>query len=241
MASHRTYDPGRGSRLRGAILVLAAALLTAAPAAAGMPAACRIPDAFLDTPALDRTESGILGRREVRIVIMGPMLGRMIGTQTPLEQALENRLPGINFEVTQAMSLGLAEDDFAGLRLLLHGRKAPDLVIWQVGVRDAMAASDVEDFEQTLDAAHGWLDARGADLLLVDPPFVEGVSHERIYTPYIGGIGEVSREEGVPMLRRYAAMRYLEGEADRRRLKSEILRPCVSELMAEAIVRAVGK
>lgn len=190
-------------------------------------------------PALERTESRISKDRRVRVVILGTPIAPSAGAHTPLEGALERRLPGINFEVVEAPSPGVAEDDFEWLRSLVS-RNAPDLVIWQVGVRDAMAASDVEEFEEVLGEASAWIDRRGPDLILVDPPFVPDVPHERLYVPYVGEIGEMSREEGVPVLRRYAAMQYLASEAARRPAAAGRPR-CMPELMAEAIVRAVGK
>src|SRR5690606_28661948 len=129
---------------------------------------------------------------------------------------------------------------FERIRALV-AEKSPDLLIWQVGTRDAMANSDVEEFEDTLGQASDWIESRGADLILVDPPFVPHVRHERIYTPYIGEIGEMSRSDGVAVLRRYAALQYLDAEAARFRIAVDERPRCVPELMADAIVRAVGK
>lgn len=222
-----------GQRLRRAASVLG--VLVAASSAAAMPAAptaCGVPDRLLLLSGeLDRTEALVLRKRPVRVI----MLGASGISQEKLQSALERRLPGSSFDVDVALSPGLAEDDFASLRTLVV-QSAPDLVIWQVGVRDAIAASDIDDFELLLDRASDWIGARGPDLLLVDPPFVPQVQHERIYIPYVGEIAKVSREELVPMLRRYASMQYLAEKADR---ISADQRPCVPELMAEAISRAV--
>ena len=148
---------------------------------------CRVPDSYLAAiGTLDRTESLIGSRRAVRVLMLGPSLAGSMRRPT-LETALEHRLPGVDFQITQVLSSGLAEDDFEWLRTAVS-RSAPDLVIWQVGVRDAVAASDVDQFQRVLDQAAGWIDARGADLILVDPPFVPHVQHERIYVPYVGEI-----------------------------------------------------
>jgi hypothetical protein len=170
------------------------------------------------------------------------MLGSLTST-TRFESELERRLPGVNVEVTGGQQAGLADDDFEILRTAV-ARLQPDLVIWQVGVRDALASSDVDDFEDVLDEANTWLEHRGVDLILMDPPFVPHIRHEHIYTPYVGEIGLVSRAEGVPVLRRYAAMQYWNLQREKRRappLDARATQPCVYELLAEAISRATGR
>jgi acyl-CoA thioesterase-1 len=222
-------------RHRFAAAVLAATLAplcSQALAAAPTAPSCRVPDTFLDVSGeLDRTEALVLRKRPVRVM----MLGASGIPQEVLEQALEKRMPGSSFDVDITQSPGLIAEDFDRLRTVVV-QTAPDLVIWQVGVRDAMAASDVDDFEAMLDRASDWVGQNGPDLLLVDPPFVAQVPHERIYIPYVGEIAKVSRAELIPMLRRYASMQYLSEKADR---LSTDQRPCVPELMAEAISRAV--
>ena len=222
-----------GRRLAAAVLAVSlAGLSLEAEAATPTASSCRVPDAFLDVSGeLDRTESLVLRKRPVRVM----MLGTGGISHEILEKALERRMPGSSFDVDVTQSPGLIEDDFDRMRTVVV-QTAPDLIIWQVGVRDAIAASDVDDFEAMLDRASDWVGQNGPDLLLVDPPFVAQVPHERIYIPYVGEIAKVSREELVPMLRRYASMRYLSEKADRLTADQ---RPCMPELVAEAISRAV--
>jgi hypothetical protein len=239
---HRASRVGALTLLAG---VLVSALLPAAPARAGIPDRCTVPDAYLKFPAmLDRTEALIGRKRPVRILVIGaePSQAAM-GAEPPLERALEQRLPGISIHVSEARSAGLADDDFEQLRTMVAARE-PDLVIWQVGVRDALALNDLGEFESTLDEASAWVEGRGLDLVLVDPPFVPQVAHERIYVPYVGEIGEKSVADGVPVLRRYAAMQYWNIEREKRRSPlSEFTakQPCMTELLAEAISRASRK
>jgi acyl-CoA thioesterase I len=227
----------------GAALIAALVVPAVGWADAGVPARCAVPDAYLKfSTALDRTEGLLDRKRPVRVLVLGPALSAEGQDRRSLEMALEQKLAGSQFEITEIMSAGRAEDDFERLRGVV-AETSPDLVIWQVGVHDAMASSDVSDFEAVLDQASAWMNARGPDLVLVDPPFVPHVAHERIYTPYVGEIGEVSRTEGVPVIRRYAAMQYLSMQDQAKRLpvvSGALPRsPCVTELMAEAIVRAV--
>ncbi len=214
---------------------IAAALLPGfPPAAAARDGLCRIPDRFLGLAGeLDRTERLVTRREAVRVVVLAsgdPLAGS-------LERALERRLPQIPFEVDVVSSTGLATEDVQNLRFIT-ARLKPDLVVWQVGVRDAMAASDVSAFGEALDRASSWVEKTGSDLVIVDPPFVPRVQHERIYAPYVGEIAEVGRAERVPVVPRYAFTRYL-AEGGERAMTHAELRPCATDYTAEAISRLV--
>ncbi|MGQ4273286.1 hypothetical protein [Terrihabitans sp. B22-R8] len=231
-------------RSSAAALICGLAIMASAPTLAGVSDRCFVPDTYLKFPTiLDRTEDLVGDRRPVRILILGADLpGRAHDRSgpSPLVHALEQRLPGVKFQVLEVRTAGLAEEDFERLRSAVATTN-PDLVIWQVGVRDALALNDVDDFESVLDQASAWVDARGLDLVLVDPPFVPQVAHERIYVPYVGEIGEMSRTDGVAVLRRYAAMQYWNIEREKRRAPLSDFtakQPCVTELLAEAISRA---
>ena len=196
---------------------------------------CRVPDAYLQFSGnLDRTEALVLRKRPVRVLVLAPAAQAV---QT-LEAALERRLPGVSFDVSASLSPGLAEDDFERMRTVVS-RAEPDLVIWQVGTGDALASSDIEDFEVVLDQASAWMDRLGPDLVFVDPPFVPHVRHERLYVPFVGEIEEVSKTEEVPVIRRYASMQYLLKQQARTELPVLDQKPCVAEIMAEAITRSV--
>ena len=235
---------GKAQRGRGgAVALILATVLGTGAAQAGVSGRCAVPDTYLKfSAALDRTQGLIGRRRPVRVLMFGPELEPQSADNPGLEKALEARLPGSNFEVSRDRAPGLAEDDFERLRGTVAERK-PDLVVWQVGARDAMALSDVEEFETVLDQVAAWTDAVGVDLVLMDPPFVPQVRHERIYRPYVSEIDETSRTEQVPLLRRYAAMQYWNLEREKRRGPMSDLaatRPCMTELLAEAISKAPG-
>jgi hypothetical protein len=212
-------------------------------AEAGVSSRCAVPDIYLKFSAtLDRTQDQIVRRQPVRILMFGPELGPQPVGVPSLEAALETRLPGSSFEVSRDRASGLAEDDLERLRETV-AEQEPDLVVWQVGVRDALALSNVDDFQTVLDQAAAWAEAVGVDLVLMDPPFIPHVGHERIYSPYVGEIGETARTEQVPVLRRYAAMQYWNLEREKRRGPMSDLaakQPCMTELLAEAISRAPG-
>lgn len=224
---------GRGERIPEAVPSTQTA--SGAPIApASVAPGCQVPDQYLRLAGgLDRTEALITGRRPVRVVL----LDATATAHQILEAALERRLPQAQFEIASVSSVGLAAEDGQSIRRILQQVK-PDLVVWPVGVRDALASSDIRAFGDALDATLAWSEAAGADLLLVDPPFVPRVQHESLYAPYVSEIAAIGQEEQVPVLRRYAAMRYLSEDAPRI-LSVADQRPCALDLMAEAISRVV--
>lgn len=231
--------------------LLALTLSVGAPvseAEAGVSPGCRLPDVFVNLPGtLKRTERLVDTNRPVRIFALGPYLSepdRAELRRNRLQSELEQRLPWMRFEFIDAPRVSrLAGDDFEAIRREV-AKNEPDLVIWQVGAQDAIAATDLDDFEATLRQAAGWLAKRGIDLVLIDPPFVPGVAHEPIYGRIVRKIGEVSERVGLNLFRRYASSRHL--ALEQQRLASppadaDQRRVCMSELVAEAIVKAVTR
>lgn len=210
---------------------------------------CRVPDVYLTlSNPLQHTRQRMDGVDPFRILVIGPSIGEagIDGRPGRLERELERRLPDVPLDITQARGqTGLAEDDFDRIRDVFADSAAmPDLVIWQTGVSDAIASSNVDRFGAVVDRTREWIEARGVDVILVDPPFVPNVSHEKLYWSYVGEIGSVSEQEDVPVFRRYATMKYWElqrEKAGRPLVADDLSRPCVAEIVAEAIYRAVTR
>ena len=235
-----------GARL-GLSLALGLALFSG-PASAMISAGCRIPDVFLNLPAdLKRTERLVDRDRPVRIFVVGPAIGGSPLTEkrrNRLLLELERRLPGISFEIVDdGQPAGFAWDDFSRIRSEV-GRTEPDLVLWQVGTSDALAAVDADRFGDVLLQAADWLKGKGIDFILIDPPFLPQVQHEQLYWRIVGKISEVSEKANLNLFRRYAAMQYLTLEQQKLSalpLDAASRRGCMSELVAEAIVKAVTR
>src|SRR4051812_32132287 len=51
------------------------------------------------------------------------------------------------------------------------GEVRPDLVVWQAGINDALAHSDVSAFAEAVDELLKWLRAHDIDVILVEPPY----------------------------------------------------------------------
>jgi acyl-CoA thioesterase I len=237
------------ARRFGILAGLIAAVCAALPARAELSAVCRVPDVYLTlSNPLDHTLKRIDHARGFTVLVIGPPIGEAGGDGVPgrLERELEKRLPHLPMSIRQTRgATGLAQDDFEAIRQAFSdGEGPPDLVIWQVGVTDAITAFDVQDFGDAVDGAREWIEARGVDVILIDPPFVPNVAHEKIYWSYVGEIGAVSEEEDVPVFRRYATTRYWDIERERAGRPAggnDMSKPCVAEVVAEAISRAVKR
>lgn len=214
---------------------------------------CRVPEIFLTFDSdLKRTERLVDRSQPVRILLIGPQPDRLAMSQhkrSRLEVELNRRLPDIAFTIIEeGPQPGLAREDFQRIRSAIEEFE-PDLVIWQVGTGDALAATDPEDFALTLEQAADYLKGRDIDLVLIDPPFVPNVPHEKLYGRIVDQIDAVSDQEKMNVVQQYAATNYLLTHpvsptpapvnggtpADQR------TRLCMPELVAEAIVRAVTR
>ncbi|MFI5015197.1 MAG: hypothetical protein ACHQAY_22915 [Hyphomicrobiales bacterium] len=201
-----------------------------------------MPDPYLRFPTdLKRTERLIDLKRPIRILVVGPAIeGPEVieRRHSHLLQALMQRLPGVAFDLLDGWhGSRIAGEDFDLLRSEV-AEMQPDLILWQVGTPDALASSDPGEVGGVLIRAARWARAHDVDFVFIDPPYLPHVRHEPLYGKMVGAIGAASDEARVDLFRRYAAMQYLDLAA----MKSGGPHPhCMSELLAEAIVRAVTR
>ncbi len=179
----------------------------------------------------------------VRIMVVGPRIGGPALSErkrSRLLQAFEKRLPGIDFDIVDEGRGALpAAQGFESMRDEIATVK-PDLVLWQVGTSDALNHSDTEALGRTLVQAAEWLRAQSIDLIVVDPPFVPNVGHEKLYARIVGKIDQVSTDSNINLVRRYAATQHLDQE--RRKARGSDAAPpvnCLPDLVAEAVYRSV--
>lgn len=242
-----------GWALRRAWLILAilfAVPLASAQAASKLSGGCRVPEVYLTfDDTLARTEKLVDRSAPVRILVLGPDMGGPALSpkkRSRLEIELARRLPDVTFSILEIGDTpGLVRDDFERIRAGARQTR-PDLVIWQLGTADALASTDLDEFSRVLGQAADWLDDRKIDLILVDPPFLPNVSHERAYGRIVRQIDAVSDRERVNVLKQYAATSYLfttpppvsDGDP---KATLQGGRLCLPELLAEAIVRAATR
>ena len=252
---------GRSRAARLVALALAACfvglLATVRPTMAlSLSPRCGVPDSLVVLPdQLRRTKNLLAGGKSVRVLAIGSSSTRGVGASSParayparFEDALERRFPGVDVVVlNDGVNGELAAETLE--RLKQHVASfAPDLVVWQVGTNDAMAQVDPEAFTRTLRDGIAWVGARGVDLILMDPQYCPRVAKEPVYSTYVELVAKVAGETGVPLMRRYAAMRYWASRSNgpQLMLASDSFHlndrgyACIAEVLAEGLARLIA-
>ncbi|WP_082552480.1 GDSL-type esterase/lipase family protein [Methylobacterium sp. Leaf456] len=174
---------------------------------------CRVPGSKLYTLAkLNAVKAALKEKRPIRVLSIGSSsAGLGTGSSYPvkLENALESALPDVQIEV-EARSLPGEVASGAGERLrTIVAEVEPDLVVWQVGTNDALARVDIDTFAEALDESVKWVMSHDIDIVLIDPVFTASLAQDDYYNRMVGIVQEVARREAVPLVHRYAAMRFL--------------------------------
>ena len=66
-----------------------------------------------------------------------------------------------------------------------------------------------DKFGEALDESVQWVKSHGIDIVLIDPVFTESLADDAYYTQMVRTVQDVARREAVPLVHRYAAMRFL--------------------------------
>lgn len=181
---------------------------------------CRVPGSKLYTLApLRAVKRALKESRAIHVLAIGSSSTVGVGATSPaaaypvrLEGELEKLFPGIEIEVSNR---GLSGEIAAGQADRIKNTIAevePDLVIWQVGTNDALARVDIDSFAQSLDETIKWIVAHRIDVVLVDPQYTASLARDEHYAQIVKTIQDVARKDGVPLVLRYEAMRYLSSQ-----------------------------
>ncbi|WP_019905066.1 GDSL-type esterase/lipase family protein [Methylobacterium sp. 77] len=180
---------------------------------------CRVPGSKLYTLArLGAVKAALKEKRPVRVLAIGSSsagAGASATYPVKLETALERSLPNVDVEVE---SRGLQGEIASGAAERLRGMVAevePDLVVWQVGTHDALARVDIDAFASALDETVQWIKSHEIDVVLVNPVYTASLAQDEYYNSIVRKVQEVALREGVPLVQRYEAMRYLSGHSDK--------------------------
>ncbi|KQT80174.1 lipolytic protein g-d-s-l family [Methylobacterium sp. Leaf465] len=180
---------------------------------------CRVPGSKLYTLArLGAVKAALKEKRPVRVLAIGAStmgLGSSATYPVKLETALERSLPDVDVVVE---SRGLQGEIASGAGERLRSMVAevePDLVIWQVGSHDALARVDLDAFGTALDETVQWIKGHEIDVVLVSPVYTASLASDDYYTSLVRKVQEVALREGVPLVQRYEAMRYLARRNDK--------------------------
>ncbi|WP_245479596.1 SGNH/GDSL hydrolase family protein [Hansschlegelia zhihuaiae] len=213
---------------------------------------CRVADEYLGLAGkLDRAAARLKDRDPFRILVVGSSSTAGVGATSPakayterLEEELEHRLAGVEVDVV-ARGVGGETAIGAEARLAKElGATKPDLVIWQIGTNDVYRKVDLSTFRATAERGLRDIAAAGVDAALLDPQYVP--QDEALYAPYVGALEQLSVATGVPLARRFAAMRAVAkagggGVISRDRLHmNDTGHACVGAFLAEALDRKLA-
>jgi lysophospholipase L1-like esterase len=189
---------------------------TAPPPVGNVPESCVVPGELQNLRfALPRLAALLRQKEPVRILAIGSSSTAGVGASAParaypprLRDALARLLPGADVTVrNDGIGGEVASTTLVRMRKSVEDWK-PDLVIWQLGTNDAVQGITAEAFAQTLREGAEFVLGRGLDLLLIDPQFYPNVSNEELYRSFVQVIEQVAASMKLPLMRRYAIMRY---------------------------------
>ena len=207
--------------MRGIVLALVLGIVPAAAQEPGMPVPsleCRVPGSQLYSVAgLVASRTALEERHVLRILAIGGSSAPGASASYPvkLEAALEEAMPHVDVIIDHRGLPGeIASGAAERLRTLVADAE-PDLVVWQVGTHDAIARVDPTAFAEALDESVAWLKSHGIDVVLVDPLYTASVATDTDYNRIVDGVRDVATREGVPLVRRFEALRYLAGRTEK--------------------------
>jgi acyl-CoA thioesterase-1 len=241
------------SVVRASVIVLLLALASSSSVLADpLSQPCRVADEYLGLAGkLDRAAARLKDRDPFRILVVGSSSTAGVGATSPakaytkrLEEELERRLAGVEVDV---IARGVGGETAVGAEARLAkelGVAKPDLVIWQIGTNDVYRKVDIATFRATAEKGLQEVAAAGVDVALLDPQYVP--QDEALYAPYVGALEQLSAATGVPLARRFAAMRALAKAGGAAMISRDRLHmndaghACVGAFLAEALDRKLA-
>lgn len=122
---------------------------------------------------------------------------------------LQQRFPKHKFEVLNLGVGGQLARDMLGRISNSVLPLAPELVIWQTGVNDAIRGVKISDFRTTLEAGLDLLKKHGIDVVLLDHQYYPGAARLPNFSLYLRTLKLIASERKVPLMRRYEIMQHM--------------------------------
>jgi lysophospholipase L1-like esterase len=236
--------------LLGATLALSTSAFSAASAAENAADPCQAPNATVASAGpLPRLERQLEGKQTVRVLAIGSSSTAGVGASSlkasypaQLEVELGRAFKDIKIVmVNRGVGGEIAETTAHRIKLEVALTK-PDLVLWQVGTNDALSRIPIGDFARVVSRTVKWLKAGGVDVVIVGMQYTKPLSQDEHYKMMKDALKQVALEEGVPYVKRYEAMQYLEQTNARLSLMSDDqlhLNDLGYRCMAEHVARGI--
>src|SRR5262249_25780443 len=128
------------------------------------------------------------------------------------EQALKERLPGVEIKVTAHVPSRQTTADMAAAMPKILADDHPALVIWQVGTVDALRGVEPEDFRNSLDQGLDAIAAAGSDVGMMNMQYSPRTESMLSDAPYANAMHPEADQSGVLLLDRLGIMHYWSDE-----------------------------
>jgi hypothetical protein len=195
--------------------ILATMALVNAAAAAEPAAPCAVPESLLPAEtALTHAAGEIKDRHRLDISVVGSASSALSGPDgarfaypAQLQQALTERLPGIDIKVTPHIQLRQTTADMVAALPKILTADQPALVIWQAGTVDALRGIEADDFRASLEQGIDLI-AAGADVVLMNMQYSPRTESMLGVSAYADVMRWVADQRGVMLFDRLAIMHY---------------------------------
>ncbi len=177
---------------------------------------CRVPASQLyDLAPLQRVRTAVEHKGPLKVLALGPPSPSARGGGTGLapypvrlEHEIEKVLAGVDVTVQGRTLPGDITAQAIGTIMNIASETEPDLIVWQVGIDDALAQAEIAPFAGALDEILAWFRSHEIDTLLVEPPYTKAMATDAHFTDLITAIRTRATANEVPLIRRSAAMRF---------------------------------
>ena len=249
---YKTSERAPPPAARAAAALLPFLLLLAATPAKADAADCSAPPELVqDDVRLDATAARMAQGEALKIVALGggSTAGAAAGDPAKtwpaqLEQTLRQRHPGLAVTVVNKGVARQTAQDMVGRMDSDVFAEHPQLVLWEVGIADAVNAVEVADFAHALQAGLEMLSARNIDAMLIDMQFGRGAAAVINYGPYRDALSHAADAGDAYFFPRWELMRYWSDEGifdfdnvPKRERAQHVARvyACLAARMADAI------